>query len=217
MKTNILAFLIFISLSGFTTTSKSLSLAPPVKETGTIRVDYVEYWTPTQEQRRIAFAWDTKTGKAVRYYYDIYKEKWFASIAPFPENPLGEPSSEPGEIMMDYHEYWISGNGGGQRRVVFVWNTKTGKTARYYYNLNDEKWHKSTAALPENPLGEPSKEVGEIMIRYTEYWIPGGDGGQRRTAFVWNTKTGKSARYYYNLNNEKWYKSTAVLPMPLVN
>jgi len=109
-----------------------------------------------------------------------------------------------GIIQMDYTEYFTPN--GRQDRVVYVWNTKTGKSARYYYQ--NESWKKSTVALPDNPLGDNPSEAGEIMMDYTEYFTP--NGRQDRVVYVWNTKTGKSARYYYQ--NESWKKSTVALP-----
>lgn len=34
-----------------------------------------------------------------------------------------------------------------RNRIVFVWNTKTRQSARYYYD--NDAWHRSTAALPD--------------------------------------------------------------------
>jgi len=172
-------------------------------QTGEIEMKYHEYITSSLGQNRIVFVWNTKTGQSARYYYD--NDIWNKSTASLPENPLGEKSTLTGEIMMDYHEYATST--GGQNRIVFVWNTKTGKSARYYYD--NDKWNKSAAALPENPLGEKSTLVGEIMMDYSEYITS--TGGQNRMVYVWNTKTGKSARYYYD--NDAWRQSTANLPV----
>lgn len=56
------------------------------------------------------------------------------------------------------------------------------------------------------------KVVGQksvIELEYGEYYTP--KAYQNRTVFVWNTKTGKSARYYYD--NKIWNKSTVALPI----
>ena len=111
-------------------------------------------------------------------------------------------SAQTGEIMTTYHEYQAKGY---QYRIVLVWNTKTGKALRYYYD--NDNWYPSTATLPENPLGEASNAVGEIMMDYHEYQT---DKYQYRIIWVWNTKTGQSARYYYD--NDQWHKSSAALP-----
>ena len=167
-----------------------------------ISLDYKEYYNPRGEQYRIVFVWDTKTGKSARYYYN--KSKWHKSEVSLPDNPTDDTSNQQGEIMMNYNEYYNTR--GEQYRIVYVWNTRTGKSARYYYNQN--KWHKSEVSLPDNPTGDASNQVGEIMMDYSEYYNPRGQ--QYRIVYVWNTKTGSSARYYYNQN--KWHKSEVALP-----
>jgi hypothetical protein len=111
------------------------------------------------------------------------------------------------QVNLTQFEYVEYHDGEDQIRTTWVWNTKTGKSARYYYST-DKTWKKSTVALPEHPLGEKSSEVGEIMMNYIEYY----DGeDQIRTVWVANTKTGKSARYYYS-TDKTWKKSTVALP-----
>ena len=165
-------------------------------------MDYHEYFTETGGQFRIVYVWNTKTGKSARYYYD--NDSWHKSSVSLPDNPLGEATNTTGEIMMDYHEYFTET--GGQFRIVYVWNTKTGKSARYYYD--NDSWHKSSVSLPDNPLGEATNTTGEIMMDYHEYFTE--TGGQFRIVYVWNTKTGKSARYYYD--NDSWHKSSVSIP-----
>ncbi|MTI20749.1 hypothetical protein E1176_06930 [Fulvivirga sp. RKSG066] len=162
--------------------------------------DYHEYHTYNNGQNRIAFKWNTQTGESTRYYYD--NDDWHESTASLPARPLGNPSQE-GEIMMDYHEYYTEE--GGQYRIVLVWNTKTGKSIRYYYDNN--QWHESTASLPAAPL-KSSGQIGEIMMAYHEYYTL--EGGQYRIVLVWNTLTGEAIRYYYD--NDKWNLSTADVP-----
>jgi hypothetical protein len=99
---------------------------------------------------------------------------------------------------------------GTQYRTIFVWNSKTGKTARYYHQYDEDAWEKSEKALPDNPLGKASTEVGEIMMDYNQY--ENHNGTQYRTVYVWNTRTGKSARYYYEYDKKEWKKSTVNLP-----
>ncbi len=183
------AFLILLSVTG-------------ISQEKTLQVNYREYYTPTGEQYRTLFAWNSKTGKVARYYYDA--EAWHKSTIPFPENPVGETTGEAGEIMMNYVEYYTPD--GEQYRTVFVWNTKTGKVARYYFDA--EAWHKSTIEFPDKPVGDLSGKTGEVMMSYVEYYTPTGE--QYRTVWVWNTRTGNTARYYFD--QEAWHKSTISFP-----
>ncbi|MEL6557815.1 MAG: hypothetical protein AAFQ94_06490 [Bacteroidota bacterium] len=189
-------------------------------ESGEIMMDYHEYYSPgtpgrrAPEQFRIVYVWNTRTGESARFYYD--NKAWYKSSVALPDSPLKRPSGEVGEIMMDYHEYYSPGTPGRrspeQFRIVYVWNTRTGESARYYYD--NKEWYKSSVALPEKPLKTASEEVGEIMMRYHEYYSPGTPGRrapeQFRIVFVWNTKTGESARYYYD--DKKWLDSSSSLP-----
>jgi WD40 repeat protein len=170
---------------------------------GEVMINSMEYYTPSGNQYRTIYVWNTKTGKSTRYYYD--DSKWLKSDAVLPENPLETPSTSVGEMMMTHQEYYSPS--GTQFRIMFVWNTKTGKAARYYYD--NGKWEKSTAAFPETPLGLATSSVGEVMMKYIELYTP--SGNQHRTVYVWNTKTGKMVRYYYE--NEKWEKSLPTIPV----
>ena len=109
-------------------------------------MNYREYYTPEGEQYRTVFAWNTKTGKSARYYYDA--EEWHKSTVAFPEKPTGEVSGKAGDVMMSYLEYYTPEN--EQYRVVFTWSTIKKKVQRYYYDA--EAWHKSTVAFPDNAV-----------------------------------------------------------------
>ncbi|MEL7119005.1 MAG: hypothetical protein AAFO07_06180 [Bacteroidota bacterium] len=119
-------------------------------------MDYHEYYQPDRpnrrgEQLRIVWVWDPITGKTARYYYD--NKQWKKSEATLPNNPLGNKLDPDDRYMMEYHEYYQPdrpNRRGEQLRIVWVWSTKTGKTARYYYD--NKQWKKSEVALPNNPL-----------------------------------------------------------------
>ena len=104
-------------------------------------------------------------------------------------------------LLFEYQEYYSPGVVGRrdpeQFRITFVWDSKSGKSARYFYD--DKKWNKSSVSLPIDPLGNSSGENGEIMMDYHEYYSPGDPGRrapeQYRIVFVWNSITGESARY----------------------
>jgi hypothetical protein len=118
---------------------------------------------------------------------------------------MGITGGEVGEILMTAFEYYTPK--GNQFRTVYYWNTKTGKSVRYFYS-DSEKWEKSTAELASSPIASSSK-VGEVTLSILEYFNPTGD--QNRAIMYINTLTGKTVRYYYS-EDEKWLKSDVALP-----
>ncbi len=182
----------------------AVSIGKTFAQAGLYQTSYLEYYNPSGDQLRTCYVWNSKTGDAIRYYYNDDK-KWTKSSAELPKNPMGITGNEVGEIMMTAFEYYTPK--GNQYRTIYYWNTKTGKSIRYYYS-DAEKWEKSTAELVAIPIASSGK-VGEITLSVLEYFNSSGD--QNRAIMYMNTITGKSARYYYS-EDEKWMKSDVALP-----
>jgi len=181
-------FLICLSFSGFS-------------QVGEIMMEYNQHSNDGSSVKQV-FTWNTKTGESATYYYE--NRQWIKSEVSIPSQPLSNPSSEIGEIMMDYNQYL--NDKGNLLKQVFVWNTKTAESARYYYKGG--QWKKSDATIPSQPLSEASTQIGEIMMDYNQY--SNDNGKSMKQVFVWNTITGESARYYYK--GGEWKKTSASLP-----
>ena len=186
-------------------------LSTPSYEAGEIMMTYTEYNLKDYLYQRQWLVWNTMTGESARYYYDKKEGSWGRSRTNIPKEPIATSASRPGEVMMDYTQYRLPS--GTTRRTMFVWNTRTGESARYYFDPQERAWGKSSATLPSQPLSRLSTEFGEIMMDYIQY---PGDDEEPRAVLVWNTKTGETARYYYDHKNTSWEKSKNALPNRLL-
>lgn len=122
----------------------ALPLGPTTGEIGEVMCKAIEYFSPSGDQFRALYYWNTKTGKAVRYYYSD-DEKWEASKAELPVNPFGEATSKVGEVMIEATEYFSPDK--DNFRILIYTNSVTGKVVRYYYS-DAQKWEKSDAVFP---------------------------------------------------------------------
>ena len=123
-------------------------LAITTGETGEVMLVAKEYFGANGKQFRSIYYYDTKTGKAVRYYLSD-ANKYEKSTTDMPQNPIEVTTQKVGEVSMEVAEYYSPN--GTLFRILFFCNTITGKTVRYFLS-DDGKWMKSDTALPNNPM-----------------------------------------------------------------
>ena len=170
-------------------------------EPGRIGMDYDDFVNKGEINRTI-LVWDTKTGLSKHYRFDTGKKEWVVSGST-PDTPFKNNNGKIGEIMMACEENPVSGS---MIRSVFIWNTKTGKSALYVFNEEDKTWHEKSS-VPKNPFGGVDRETGDIMMNFEKYTTAGVDKG---SILIWHTKTGESLRYWYAPEEDKWHESGSI-------
>ncbi|MBU0488137.1 MAG: hypothetical protein KKD31_09330 [Bacteroidetes bacterium] len=144
--------------------------------------------------RDICLFWNTESGKSVFYNWSTDISNWKAYSINLPEKPLGETK---GNIMM---APYIDNTG---RDVCLIWNAETGKSVFYNWSTDISNWKAYSINLPEKPLGETK---GKIMM------APYVDKTGRDVCLIWDTETGKSVFYNWNVEISNWKAYSINLP-----
>ncbi|MFT6923256.1 MAG: hypothetical protein ACJA1C_002266 [Crocinitomicaceae bacterium] len=177
--------------------------AAPLDEVkGDVMVDYTSVHVPSEDKTYYeALFWDTKTGKSKLYFYS-YDSKTFK---PYGENvqlpAVPIDLSYEGTVMADYASVHVPSKDKTYYEVLF-WDTKTGKSALYFYSYDSKafKKYEENVQFPATPL---EGVEGEVMVNYTSVHVPSQDKTYYEALF-WDSKTGKSKLYFYNYDSKSF-------------
>lgn len=141
-------------------------------------------------------AWDIKSGKSVQYYWSIPDHNWKAMQVNLPGDPV---TGATGNIMFD--AYYDQNT---EKAYYLAWDTKTGKSTQYYWNISKHNWQAVEINLPENPL---PGATGDIMM--DSYY----DQTTHKAYYlVYDASTGRSIQYYWDNQVHKWHPMEVNLP-----
>jgi hypothetical protein len=169
---------------------------------GNVMVNYTSVHVPSQDKTYYeALFWDTKTGKSKLYFYS-YDSK---SFKPYGENvqlpAVPIDISYEGTVMADYASVHVPSKDKTYYEVLF-WDTKTGKSALYFYSYDSKTFKKygDNVQFPATPL---EGVQGEVMVNYTSVHVPLQDKTYYEALF-WDSKTGKSKLYFYSYDSKSF-------------
>ena len=178
---------------------------------GKVMMDYTPVHVPSQDKTYYeAIVWDTKSEKSKLYFfsYDSKSFEAYEDNVQLPAVPID--ISYEGTIMANYASVHVPSKDKTYYEVLF-WDTKTGKSALYFYDYDSKafKKYEDNVQFPASPLGNVE---GEVMARYTSVHVPSQDKTYYE-AFFWDTETGKSKLYFYSYDAKKFkaYEENAQL------
>jgi len=171
---------------------------------GDVMIDYTSVHVPSQDKTYYeALFWDTKTGQSAFYFYsyDTKGFKKYEENVQFPAAPLGTVE---GDVMVDYTSVHVPSQDKTYYEALF-WDTKTGKSKLYFYSYDSKsfKAYEDNVQLPAVPI-DISYE-GTVMADYASVHVPSQDKTYYEILF-WDTKTGKSALYFYSYDSKTFKK-----------
>ncbi|MGL1902120.1 MAG: hypothetical protein OCC49_08295 [Fibrobacterales bacterium] len=155
----------------------------------------------SKKQIRTVLMWNSGKGNSTEF---VYKNKKWNEISVTPPKNIVESSQEIGEVLFQHIQ--VKSKSGKKYTALYAWNSKTGKTERYFYHK--KKWQQSKRTLPKESFDNLPKEAGTIMASFYEKLSP-----KRKiikAMILWNTKTGESARFYEKKG--RWIRSPYNLP-----
>lgn len=149
-----------------------------------------------KDKSEVVMVYNIKTGKSVEWYYDEAEKKMKKADAGFqlPANP-----GVTGNVMM---KAYIGADGS---EVVLVWNTATGQSVMWYYNEAEKKMMKGSDGYQ---LPQSIGLTGNIMM----FPYIGSDGSE--VVLCWETATGKSVSWYYDVAEKKFQKANESYQLP---
>ena len=132
----------------------------------------------SKEKTEVIRAYSRKNGKTVEWYYDNTTKKMQKSGEGFQLPSTGITSN----LMM---KAYIGADGS---EVILVWNSATGKSESWYFDVTEKKIKKGSEGyqLPEN-IGLS----GNVMM----FPFIGTDGSE--VILCWESASGKSVSFYY--------------------
>ncbi|MBI3135140.1 MAG: hypothetical protein HYZ14_10750 [Bacteroidetes bacterium] len=170
----------------YQSSTKTFELAPyqlPAKPTGDEGTFYAMPYLD-QDGIECVFAYNSKTGKSVLYYYSVDTKAFEKS--PYQLGSL--PTGDTGEIHL---RPYLDQDG---LECVLAFNATTGSSKLYFYQASTKTFEAAPYQLPANPTGD----TGKI------YFAPYLDQDGLECVLVCNSTTGKSVLYFYQTSTKEF-------------